>query len=153
MLVDLARNDLGRVARAGSVRVNPYRSIERYSHVMHIVSGVCGELAPQRDAFDLFAPPFRGHAGRRAQGARRWRSSKSSSPVRRGLYGGTVGYFGAHAPWTRRSRSGPWCFMARSTATSRRRHRRRQPASAEHDEVLAKSAALLRALKLAEAGL
>ncbi|MBV8876100.1 MAG: anthranilate synthase component I family protein, partial [Gammaproteobacteria bacterium] len=54
MLVDLARNDLGRVARAGSVRVDPYRSIERYSHVMHIVSGVEGELAQGRDAFDLF---------------------------------------------------------------------------------------------------
>src|SRR5688572_19086870 len=52
MLVDLARNDLGRVARAGSVHVDPYRAIERYSHVMHIVSGVHGQLAPQKDAFD-----------------------------------------------------------------------------------------------------
>ncbi|MGI9246335.1 MAG: anthranilate synthase component I family protein, partial [Steroidobacteraceae bacterium] len=55
MLVDLARNDLGRVAQAGSVSVHPYRSIERYSHVMHIVSGVNGRLAPGKDAFDLFA--------------------------------------------------------------------------------------------------
>ncbi len=54
MLVDLARNDLGRVATAGSVHVQPYRSIERYSHVMHIVSGVNGTLAPGKDAFDLF---------------------------------------------------------------------------------------------------
>src|SRR5437016_2606949 len=58
LLVDLARNDLGRVARAGSVRVEPYRSIERYSHVMQLVSGVHGELAPERDAFDLFAAAF-----------------------------------------------------------------------------------------------
>src|SRR5690606_9749403 len=58
MLVDLARNDLGRVAAAGSVQVNPYRVIERYSHVMHIVSGVHGTLAPDRDAFDLFAATF-----------------------------------------------------------------------------------------------
>ena len=58
MLVDLARNDLGRVARAGSVHVDPYRVIERYSHVMHIVSGVKGVLAPGRDAFDLFAATF-----------------------------------------------------------------------------------------------
>jgi anthranilate synthase component 1 len=58
MLVDLARNDLGRVATAGSVHVDPYRAIERYSHVMHIVSGVQGELAPQYDAFDLFAACF-----------------------------------------------------------------------------------------------
>ncbi len=62
MLVDLARNDLGRVARAGSVRVDPYRAIERYSHVMHIVSGVQGELAPPYDAFDLFAGNI-GHIG------------------------------------------------------------------------------------------
>ncbi|MBL8197444.1 MAG: anthranilate synthase component I family protein, partial [Chromatiales bacterium] len=58
MLVDLARNDLGRVAAAGSVHVDPYRSIERYSHVMHIVSGVQGEIAEGRDAFDLFAAAF-----------------------------------------------------------------------------------------------
>ncbi|MFW2403655.1 MAG: anthranilate synthase component I family protein, partial [Gammaproteobacteria bacterium] len=58
MLVDLARNDLGRVAAAGSVHVEPYRSIERYSHVMHIVSGVQGELATDKDAFDLFAAAF-----------------------------------------------------------------------------------------------
>ena len=58
MLVDLARNDLGRVAIPGSVHVEPYRAIERYSHVMHIVSGVHGELAPGCDAFDLFAAAF-----------------------------------------------------------------------------------------------
>ena len=71
MLVDLARNDLGRVAQAGSVRVEPYRSIERYSHVMHMVSGVHGELA----AAARRVRPVRGgvpgrHAGGRAQGAR-----------------------------------------------------------------------------------
>src|SRR6202011_3422208 len=58
MLVDLARNDLGRVATAGSVVVDPYRVIERYSHVMHIVSGVNGRLRPGQDAFDLFAATF-----------------------------------------------------------------------------------------------
>ncbi|MDJ0812240.1 MAG: anthranilate synthase component I family protein, partial [Woeseiaceae bacterium] len=58
MLVDLARNDLGRVASPGSVEVDPYRAIERYSHVMHIVSGVKGELAEGRDQFDLFAASF-----------------------------------------------------------------------------------------------
>ncbi len=58
MLVDLARNDLGRVATAGSVHVDPYRAIERYSHVMHIVSGVQGELADGYDQFDLFAASF-----------------------------------------------------------------------------------------------
>src|SRR3984957_506863 len=58
MLVDLARNDLGRVATAGSVAVDPYRVIERYSHIMHIVSGVNGRLRPGKDAFDLFAATF-----------------------------------------------------------------------------------------------
>ncbi|HVY64970.1 MAG TPA: chorismate-binding protein, partial [Gammaproteobacteria bacterium] len=58
MLVDLARNDLGRVASGGSVHVDPYRKIERYSHVMHIVSGVQGLVASDRDAFDLFAAAF-----------------------------------------------------------------------------------------------
>ena len=71
MLVDLARNDLGRVAEAGSVHVHPYRSIERYSHVMHIVSGVNGRLAPGKDAFDLFAAAFPcRYARRRAEGPR-----------------------------------------------------------------------------------
>src|SRR4029078_4783246 len=58
MLVDLARNDLGRVAASGWVHVDPYRKIERYSHVMHIVSGVQGLVAPDKDAFDLFAAAF-----------------------------------------------------------------------------------------------
>ncbi len=95
MLVDLARNDLGRVARAGSIRVDPWRQVERYSHVMHIVSGVDGELAPGRDAFDLFAAAF--PAGTLV-GAPKVRVPCSIidelEPVGRGLYGGTVGYFG-----------------------------------------------------------
>jgi anthranilate synthase component 1 len=63
MLVDLARNDLGRVASAGSVEVDPYRAIERYSHVMHIVSGVQGDRPVCREL-------PRGHVGRRTQGSR-----------------------------------------------------------------------------------
>ena len=58
MLVDLARNDLGRVSVPGSVKVKPFRSIERYSHVMHLVSGVRGVLAPEHDALELFASSF-----------------------------------------------------------------------------------------------
>ncbi len=96
MLVDLARNDLGRVAHAGSVHVDPYRAIERYSHVMHIVSGV------QRRAGGRAATPS--ICSRRPSRPVRWwarprcarcRSSTSSSRCGRGLYGGTVGYFGA----------------------------------------------------------
>ena len=100
MLVDLARNDLGRVARAGSVRVEPYRSIERYSHVMHIVSGVSGQLAAARCLRSV-----RGHfpAGTLvgAPKVRAMEIIEELEPVRRGLYGGTVGYSVRTVRWTR----------------------------------------------------
>src|SRR5258708_13326474 len=95
MLVDLARNDLGRVARAGSVRVEPYRAIERYSHVMHMVSGVHGQLAPDCDAFDLFAAAFPAGTLVGAPKVRAMQIIDELEPTNRGLYGGTVGYFGA----------------------------------------------------------
>jgi len=94
MLVDLARNDLGRVATAGSVHVDPYRAIERYSHVMHIVSGVGGELAPQYDAFDLFAACFPAGTLVGAPKVRAMEIIDEMEPTGRGLYGGTAGYFG-----------------------------------------------------------
>src|ERR1700734_1417708 len=154
MLVDLARNDLGRVATAGSVRVSPYRSIERYSHVMHIVSGVSGELAPQRDAFDLFAATFPAGTLVGAPKVRAMEIIEELEPVRRGLYGGTVGYFGAHGAMdqaitirTLVFHGQEYSYQAGAGVVADS-----QP-TAEHDEVLAKSAALLRALKLAEAGL
>jgi anthranilate synthase component I len=154
MLVDLARNDLGRVARAGSVRVEPYRSIERYSHVMHIVSGVNGELAPQRDAFDLFAATFPAGTLVGAPKVRAMEIIEELEPVRRGLYGGTVGYFGASGAMdqaitirTLVFHGDEFSYQAGAGIVADS-----QPA-AEHDEVLAKSAAMLRALKMAEAGL
>ena len=94
MLVDLARNDLGRVATAGSVRVDPYRSIERYSHVMHIVSGVQGELASGYDAFDLFAVCFPAGTLVGAPKVRAMEIIDEMEPTGRGLYGGAAGYFG-----------------------------------------------------------
>ncbi len=154
MLVDLARNDLGRVARAGSVHVEPYRSIERYSHVMHIVSGVSGELAAQRDAFDLFAATFPAGTLVGAPKVRAMEIIEELEPVRRGLYGGTIGYFGAHGAMdqaitirTLVFHGDEYSYQAGAGIVADS-----QPA-AEHDEVLAKSAALLRSLKLAEAGL
>jgi anthranilate synthase component 1 len=95
MLVDLARNDLGRVAVAGSVRVDPYRAIERYSHVMHIVSGVQGRLAPQYDAFDLFAASFPAGTLVGAPKVRAMQIIEEMESTGRGLYAGTAGYFGA----------------------------------------------------------
>ncbi len=94
MLVDLARNDLGRVATAGSVHVEPYRAIERYSHVMHIVSGVEGELASHYDAFDLFAACFPAGTLVGAPKVRAMEIIDEMEPTGRGLYGGTAGYFG-----------------------------------------------------------
>ena len=92
MLVDLARNDLGRVARAGSVHVDPYRHIERYSHVMHIVSGVNGQLAPGKDAFDLFAAAFPAGTLVGAPKVRAMEIIDELEPTRRGPYAGAVGY-------------------------------------------------------------
>jgi anthranilate synthase component 1 len=154
MLVDLARNDLGRVASPGSVHVDPYRIIERYSHVMHMVSGVHGTLAPQRDAFDLFAATFPAGTLVGAPKVRAMEIIEELEPVRRGLYGGTVGYFGAQGDMdqaitirTLVFHGDEYSYQAGGGLVADS-----QPA-AEHDEVLAKSAALRRALQLAQAGL
>jgi anthranilate synthase component 1 len=154
MLVDLARNDLGRVARAGSVRVDPYRVIERYSHVMHIVSGVQGELAPGKDAFDLYAAAFPAGTLVGAPKVRAMEIIEELEPVRRGFYGGTVGYFGHggdmdHAITIRTLvfSEGRYAFQAGAGIVAD------SVPEAEHDEVLAKSAVLRRALELAREGL
>jgi len=154
MLVDLARNDLGRVARAGSVRVEPYRSIERYSHVMHMVSGVHGELASGRDAFDLFAAAFPAGTLVGAPKVRAMQIIDELEPVSRGLYGGTVGYFGArgdmdHAITIRTLvfAGDEYSYQAGAGIVADSVPER------EYEEVLAKSAAMVRALELAEAGL
>ena len=154
MLVDLARNDLGRVAKAGSVHVDPYRVIERYSHVMHIVSGVGGELAPGRDMFDLFAAAFPAGTLVGAPKVRAMEIIDELEPVRRGLYGGTVGYFGhggdmdqAITIRTLVFAGDRYSYQAGAGIVSESR-----PES-EHDEVFAKSAALRSALALAQEGL
>ena len=154
MLVDLARNDLGRVAAAGSVCVDPYRVIERYSHIMHIVSGVNGRLAPGHDAFDLFAATFPAGTLVGAPKVRAMEIIDELEPVGRQLYGGTVGYFGRR----RRHGSGdhhPHAGVPRRQLqlSGRRRHRCGQLAPAEYDELMAKSAVLRRALELAAEGL
>ncbi|GAA2467177.1 anthranilate synthase component I [Winogradskya humida] len=94
MLVDLGRNDLGRVCRAGTVEVPDFARIERYSHVMHIVSTVVGELRDDQTAFDALAATFPAGTLSGAPKVRAMEIIESLEPVRRGLYGGTVGYFG-----------------------------------------------------------
>jgi len=94
MLVDLARNDLGRVAVAGTIEVDPFRAVERYSHVMHLVSGVSGVLRPEADAFDLFAAAFPAGTVTGAPKVRAMELIDTIEPVGRRFYAGTVGYFG-----------------------------------------------------------
>jgi anthranilate synthase component 1 len=94
MLVDLGRNDLGRVCRPGSVEVPEFATVERYSHVMHIVSTVVGTLREDRTAFDALTATFPAGTLSGAPKVRAMEIIEELEPVRRGLYGGTVGYFG-----------------------------------------------------------
>lgn len=92
MLVDLGRNDLGRVAKAGSVRVTDFFRVERYSHVMHIASRVTGVLAEGKDAVDALVATFPAGTLTGAPKIRAMEIIEDLEPVRRGAYGGTVGY-------------------------------------------------------------
>lgn len=154
MLVDLARNDLGRVATAGSVVVDPYRSIERYSHVMHIVSGVQGELAPEYDAFDLFAASFPAGTLVGAPKVRAMEIIEDMEPTGRGLYAGTAGYFDINGDMdqaitirTLVFNGDEYSFQAGAGIVAD------SVPEKEFAEVLAKSAILRRALEIAGEGL
>lgn len=92
MLVDLGRNDLGRVCRPGTVDVVDFMEIERYSHVMHIVSTVVGEITAGRTAFDVLTATFPAGTLTGAPKVRAMEIIDALEPTRRGLYGGTVGY-------------------------------------------------------------
>ena len=154
MLVDLARNDLGRVATAGSVSVDPFRVIERYSHIMHIVSGVGGTLKPGQDAFDLFAATFPAGTLVGAPKVRAMQIIDELEPVGRQLYGGTIGYFGREGDMdqaitirTLVFRGDTYSYQAGGGIVAD------SSPQAEYEEVLAKSAVLRRALELAAEGL
>jgi anthranilate synthase component 1 len=92
MLVDLGRNDLGRVCESGSVEVTDFMSIERYSHVMHIVSTVEGQLSSKHSAYDLLAATFPAGTLSGAPKPRAMEIIEELEPVQRGVYGGVVGY-------------------------------------------------------------
>ena len=154
MLVDLARNDLGRVASAGSVHVDPYRSIERYSHVMHIVSGVQGELADGYDQFDLFAASFPAGTLVGAPKVRAMQIIEEMEQAGRGLYAGTAGYFGLSGDMdqaitirTLVFSGDEYSFQAGAGIVAD------SVPAREYQEVLAKSAILRRALEMAGEGL
>jgi anthranilate synthase component 1 len=92
MLVDLGRNDLGRVCTPGSVDVVEFMAVERYSHVMHLVSTVVGELAEDTDALEAFAACFPAGTLSGAPKPKAMEIIERTEPTRRGLYGGVVGY-------------------------------------------------------------
>jgi anthranilate synthase component 1 len=92
MLVDLARNDLGRVSASGSVEVVEFGAVERYSHVWHIVSTVESNVAAGKDAFDVLTATFPAGTLTGAPKVRAMELIEELEPVRRGVYGGAVGY-------------------------------------------------------------
>ncbi len=94
MLVDLGRNDLGRVARPGTVRVSKYMEVERYSHVLHLVSHVEAKLAPGLDALDALRSVFPAGTLSGAPKVRAMQLIAAAEGERRGLYGGAAGYLG-----------------------------------------------------------
>lgn len=94
MLVDLERNDLGKVSQYGTVEVDEFMVIERYSHVMHIVSNVRGELAPDKTNADVIRAMFPGGTITGAPKIRTMEIIEELEPVRRGLYTGSIGWLG-----------------------------------------------------------
>ncbi len=94
MLIDLGRNDVGRVAQTGSVKLTEKMIVERYSHVMHIVSNVTGQLKPGLDALDALAATFPAGTLSGAPKVRAMEIIDELEPVARGIYGGAVGYLG-----------------------------------------------------------
>jgi anthranilate synthase component 1 len=154
MLVDLHRNDIGRVCKPGTVRVDELMVVERYSHVMHIVSNVVGELAEDKDQFDLLRATFPAGTLSGAPKIRAMEIIEELEPVRRGPYGGTVGYFGFSGSMdtciTLRTivMKGQTCYFQAGggiVADS--------DPEMEYQETLAKAGALLDAARMAEAGL
>ncbi|MGR9012745.1 MAG: anthranilate synthase component I [Gammaproteobacteria bacterium] len=94
MLIDLGRNDVGRVAQIGTVQLTDKMIVERYSHVMHIVSNVTGQLQPGKNAFDVLAATFPAGTVSGAAKIRAMEIIDELEPVKRGVYAGAVGYIG-----------------------------------------------------------
>ncbi|MAC35334.1 MAG: anthranilate synthase component I [Haliea sp.] len=92
MLIDLGRNDVGRIAKTGSVVVSDQMAVERYSHVMHIVSNVCGQLQAGRSALDVLRATLPAGTLSGAPKIRAMEIIDELEPVKRGVYGGAVGY-------------------------------------------------------------
>ena len=151
MLVDLARNDLGRVCGAGTVEVVEFMQVERYSHIMHIVSTVIGQLSPGTTAYDALAATFPAGTLSGAPKPRAMEIIEEIEPTRRGLYGGVVGYFdvagdldSAIAIRTALMREGVAYVQAGAGIVAD------SDPAAEHQECLNKAGAVLDAIAAAE---
>jgi len=151
MLVDLGRNDVGRVAEIGSVEVNELMAIERYSHVIHIVSNVRGKLASDKTPFDLFVSAFPAGTVSGAPKIRAMQIISELEPQKRGLYAGAIGYFGYNGNLDT-------CIVIRTIVMKGKKVfintgagivADSDPAS-EYQETLNKARAMLRAIELAE---
>ena len=150
MLLDLGRNDVGRVARVGTVEVTERLVVERYSHVMHLVSNVRGRLAAGRDCFDAFRATFPAGTLTGAPKIRAMEIIDELEPVRRGLYGGALGYLDLRGNLD-------FCITIRTVVLGRGRATVQAGAGivadsdphAEQRETEAKAGAMLEALRLA----
>ena len=154
MLMDLGRNDVGRVAKVGSVRVSDKMVIERYSHVMHIVSNVTGELKSGMDAIDVLRATFPAGTVSGAPKVRAMEIIEELEPTRRGIYSGAVGYIGwngnmdtAIAIRTAVIRNGQLYIQAGAGIVADSVPRN------EWDETMNKARAIFRAVSLVSAGL
>ncbi|MGL1931789.1 MAG: anthranilate synthase component I [Desulfotalea sp.] len=153
MLVDLGRNDVGRVAKPGGVSMNDLLVIEKYSHVMHIVSGVRGEIDDSKDQFDVLAATFPAGTVSGAPKIRAMQIIDELEPEKRGAYAGSVGYFGF-------SGNMDFCITIRTFVLQGEDLYIQAGAGVvadsvpelEYEETINKSMALRRALELAQAG-
>ena len=152
MLLDLARNDLGRIAEFGSVRVTEQMGIERYSHVMHIVSHVVARLRTDQDAYDVLRATFPAGTVSGAPKVRAMQLISDFEKRKRGCYAGAVGYFGFDGNLDS-------CIALRSVVLKNGKAYVQAGAgivadsvpAAEYDETENKAAAMMQALSMARA--
>jgi anthranilate synthase component 1 len=154
MLVDLGRNDVGRIARKGTVRVEDFMTVERYSHVMHLVSRVNGQLDDGRTIYEVMEACFPAGTVSGAPKVRAMQIIEELEPTRRGPYAGAVGYF---------SFSGnlDTCINIRTIVIKGRQASIQAGAgivadsdpTLEYEETCNKARAMMKAIELAEAGL
>ena len=154
MLVDLHRNDIGRVCEYGSVHVDQLMVTEKYSHVIHIVSNVVGKLRPDKDAYDLIRAAFPAGTLSGAPKIRAMEIIEELEPVKRGPYGGCIGYFSFNGNMdtaiTLRTivmQNGTAYVQAGGGIVAD------SDPAAEYQETVSKAGALIRAIELAESGL